>query len=62
MPKLNQYFKERDWTFKNYKKLQKKYPDKWIAVKNQKVVSYGKNVDRVKGAFTMFVTSGAEFF
>jgi len=59
---LKDYFRERKWALENYKELQEKYPDEWIAVKNNKVLSHGKDVANVNDAFTIFVTSGAEVF
>lgn len=60
--KLKEYFEERDWALEHYKELQEKYADEWVAIKNRKVVSHGKDVDRFKDVFTIFVTSGAEIF
>ena len=61
-PKLKEYFKERNWALENYKALQEKYPDQWVAVKSNKVVSHGKDIENFQDAFTIFVTSGAEVF
>jgi len=43
MPKLTQhmpkrFYRDREWADKHYSELQKKYPNKWIAVLNKKVV------------------------
>ena len=33
------------WIFKNYPKLMRDYPDKWIAVKDSKVVASGSELE-----------------
>ena len=45
MPK--EFWDDMDWVSKHYSDLVKKYPDKWIAVVNGKVVSSGQDLGKV---------------
>ena len=49
MEKIPKRFWEDDkWAEEHYSELIKKYPGQWIAVFNKKVISYGKNLAKVK--------------
>ncbi len=41
------YWSDRDWIIEHYSELMEEYPDEWIAVYNQTVVSHGKNGEEV---------------
>lgn len=59
---IRKQLSEGDWAVQNYKELQEKYPDQWVAIKGHKVIAHGKDVDKYPKDFTIFVTSGAEIF
>ena len=42
------YLEDVKWGLNNYFNLMKKYPDKWVAVVNKKIVSYGENIEKVE--------------
>ena len=66
------YWQDNDWAYSNYSELQKKYLEKWVAIVNKKVVSYGKSPKRVietarkktkiKRFPVIYVESGANFY
>ena len=43
-----EFWEDKRWARENYGELQKQYKDKWIAVIDKKVVSYGSNRGEVK--------------
>lgn len=43
-----EFFDDMAWAEKEYIKLQRKYPDMWVAVLNRKVISTGKNLKNVE--------------
>ncbi|PKP57368.1 MAG: hypothetical protein CVT89_04600 [Candidatus Altiarchaeales archaeon HGW-Altiarchaeales-2] len=43
-----EFFDDLAWAEKEYIKLQRKYPDMWVAVLDRKVVSTGKNLKNVE--------------
>jgi len=40
---LKEFWEDARWAEENYPELQKRYQDKWVAVVDKKVVSYGEN-------------------
>ena len=58
--KLNEFLKEDKWAMEHYKKLQEKYPDEWIIIKNNRVVKHGINIEQKSDDYSLFVTSGAD--
>ncbi len=49
MEKMPKRFWEDDkWAEEHYSELMKKYAGEWVAVFNKKVISYGKNLAKVK--------------
>lgn len=39
-----EFWDDKNWGEKNYPKLQDKYPNKWIAIVNKRVVASGKSL------------------
>ena len=39
-----EFWDDKKWAEKNYPDLQEKYPDKWVAIVNKKVVAAGKSL------------------
>ena len=59
-----------NWIGERYPQLQRKYPDQYIAIKDGRVVSHGRDVKRVyetaerkvdKGFVTEYILSGQPF-
>lgn len=44
----NQFWKDDKWAHKNYQILSKRYPNKWVAVLNRKVISFSESLAKVK--------------
>ena len=42
------YFEDVKWGLNNYFNLMKRYPDKWVAVVNKKIVSSGESIEKVE--------------
>lgn len=42
------FWEDLKWGEKNYPKLQTKYPDRWVAIANKKIVSAGKSLKNVE--------------
>jgi hypothetical protein len=42
------YWEDEKWAFEHYAELVKKYPDKWVAVINKKVVSAGIDIQKIE--------------
>lgn len=59
---IRKQLSEGDWAVHNYKELQEKYPDQWVAIRDHKVIGHGKEVEKYSKDFTIFITSGAEIF
>lgn len=47
------FWKDRRWILKHYQYLSKEYADKWIAVVDSNVVSYGNDIGIVKKKATL---------
>ena len=73
MEKIPKRFWEDDkWAEEHYSELIKKYHSQWIAVFNKKVISYGKNLAKVKEEAvlnvgkqkipTLFIESGDQVY
>ncbi len=59
-----------NWIGERYPQLQRKYPDQYVAIKDGRVVSHGRDVKRVyetaerkvdKGFVTEYILSGQPF-
>ncbi len=59
-----------NWIGERYPQLQRKYPDQYIAIKDGRVVSHGRDIKRVyetakrkvgKGFVTEYILSGQPF-
>ena len=48
MKKLREYTRDHNWIKDNYQTLHKQYGERYIAVKNQKIVADGKDVEELK--------------
>ena len=44
----DEFWKDDHWAHKHYQDLIKKYPDKWVAVFNKKIISFGNNIKKVE--------------
>ena len=42
------FWEDARWAEEHYAELQRQYQDKWVAIVNKKVVSYGENRGEVK--------------
>lgn len=42
------YLEDVKWGLNNYFNLMKKYPDKWVAIVDKRIVSAGENIDKVE--------------
>lgn len=42
------YLEDVKWGLSNYFNLMKKYPDKWVAIVDRKIVSAGENIEKVE--------------
>lgn len=73
MPQISkEFWDDVDWVKEHYGELQKKYKNMWVAVVNNKVISYGKNLKEVelkaeklfrrKDIFTMYIEAGAAIY
>jgi len=40
--------KSRDWLSKNLNEVQNKYSEKWVAIAEEKIITYGDNVESVR--------------
>lgn len=38
-----EFWEDKDWAVEHYAELQRQYRDKWVAIVQKKVVSYGEN-------------------
>lgn len=47
-PLPKEFWNDERWARDNYQKLAQKYPDKWIAIVNRKVVASGRSIKRIK--------------
>ncbi len=43
-----EFWEDKKWAEKNYSDLQEKYPDKWVAIVDKKVIAAGKSVKKVE--------------
>jgi hypothetical protein len=43
-----EFWEDKDWALEHYGELQKRYKDKWIAIDDKRVVSYGDMRGEVK--------------
>ncbi|MEW6607705.1 MAG: DUF5678 domain-containing protein [bacterium] len=43
-----EYWDDLEWLNKHYSDLRNQYPDQWVAVVNQKVVSSGTNLAQIE--------------
>lgn len=43
-----EFFDDMKWADENYPELRKRYSDQWIAVADRQVVSFGKDLGKVK--------------
>jgi hypothetical protein len=46
--RLADLLRNRDWLSKNFKELQVKYSEKWVAITDEKIAAFGDNVESVK--------------
>lgn len=44
----NSFWNDWDYAFENYSELIKKYPNKWVALFNKKVIAFGSDLKKVK--------------
>ena len=42
------YWEDEEWANEHYGELVKKYPDRWVAVVNKKVVAAGLDIKKIK--------------
>lgn len=42
------YWEDQNWAIEHYAELIKKYPDKWVAVVNKKVVAAGESIRKIR--------------
>lgn len=42
-PLSKKYFEDFDWAYEHYTELAKKYPNKWVAVGNKKILSVSRS-------------------
>ena len=45
MPK--DFWDDMDWTSENYSELMQKYPNEWVTVVNGKIISHGKDLEKI---------------
>ena len=45
---LKRYWEDQNWAIEHYAELIKKYPDKWVAVVNKKVVATGESIRKIR--------------
>ncbi|MGQ9627938.1 MAG: DUF5678 domain-containing protein [Anaerolineae bacterium] len=43
-----EYIEDQQWALENYGDLCGKYPDKWIAIVDKKVVAAGDNIEKIR--------------
>jgi len=43
-----EFWEDKDWAIEHYAELQRQYKDKWVAIVDKKVVSYGNNLGEVE--------------
>lgn len=44
----DRFWDDDTWANRNYQALSKRYPNKWVAVFNKKVISFNENLTKVK--------------
>ena len=44
----DKFWKDDSWAHKHYQELIKKYPNKWVAIFNKKVISFGNDIKQVE--------------
>ena len=44
---LNSFEADNNWLNSNYVKFQKEYPNEFVAISNEKIVGFGKNIENV---------------
>ena len=54
------FWEDGKWAHRNYQNLSKKYPNKWIAVLNKKVISFSESLAKVKKE-TARIAEGRDF-
>ena len=45
MPK--EFWDDMDWTSQHYSELMQKYPNEWVAVVDGKIISHGKDLEKI---------------
>jgi len=45
---LKEFLEDLDWAGAHHSELMKKYPEKWVAILNKKVIAVGETLEKVK--------------
>ena len=43
-----EYFEDIEWAESNYSELMRKYPEKWVAIIDKKIVGVGKSINEAE--------------